>query len=80
MIMTKDSESVNPVDVKGMVADGESGMDAEASEHLRELWADEDAAYEDWADDEEYIDREPHIDPLEDLPEMEIIMNNIYVM
>ncbi len=54
------------------------GLDAEARAYLNELRADEDAARCDWADDGECVDREIGIDPAEDLPEMDLIMNNIH--
>ena len=55
-----------------------TGMDAEARAYLNELRADEDAARCDWADDGECVDREVGIDPTDDLPEMDLIMSNIY--
>jgi hypothetical protein len=54
------------------------GWMAEARAYLNELRADEDAARLHWADDGECIDRESGIDPADDLPEMELIMSNIY--
>lgn len=78
--MAMKSDSINPDDVSSMFRPGEAGMELEAREYLKELRADEDAARRDGADDGECVDRETGIEPDEDLPEMEIIMNNIYVM
>jgi hypothetical protein len=40
--------------------------------------ATEDADRYDWADDGKCVDREPGVDPLDDLPEMELVVSNCF--
>ena len=72
------NEKRDPDNDDPIASHGATGMDAEARAYLNELRADEDAARFDWADDGECIDRESGIDSADDLPEMELIMSNIY--
>ena len=78
--MTNKRDDRNPGKADDIGPGGEIGMDPEAKEYLNELRADEDAAQRDWADDGECVDREFEGDPMDDLPEMEIILKNIYDM
>ena len=53
-------------------------IDAQARACLMELSTDDDTASDDLADDGKCVDRESGIDPADDLPEMDLIMRNIY--
>jgi hypothetical protein len=78
VIMPNNEDSKKPGQTGRIVPHNKSGMDAEAREYLMEIQADEDAARRDWSDDGECVDRESGRDPFDDLPEMDVIMNNIY--
>ena len=70
----------DPDDAGHVGPEDRNGMDPEAKEYLKEIQADEEAARKDWADDGECVDSESTVDPFDDLPEIEIIISNIYDM
>lgn len=49
---------------------------AEAREILATMVAEEEATRDDWADDGDFIDYGPEVDPFDDLPEMAVIIHN----
>jgi hypothetical protein len=75
--MPNKDDNRNPDQPGRVVPRNKSRMDAEAREYLKEIQADEDAARPEWADDGECVDSESGRDPSDDLPEMDVIMNNI---
>ncbi len=73
-----DNDQIHPRNIESINSHVAGGMNEEARAYRNETRSEEDEGDGGYADEGEYVYIESHGDPMDDLPEMEIVMKSIY--